>query len=205
MDALKNHLENFSIITNKDAYELGYDRKFLSELTNDGKLERLRPGVYQVKGELTDDFVLISSKSKRIVFSHQTALYLHDLSDRTPNIFHISVPQGYNASHIKKRYKNLKLHYVQKDFFDVGLSEIETPLGHNVYVYDVERTICDVVLNRKKIDTKIFTDAITRYFKSNNKNLRKLIKYSRIFNIEEDIRKYIEVLSWLILKVSRQR
>lgn len=205
MDALKNHFENFSIITNEDAYELGYDRNFLSELTKDGKLERLRPGVYQVKGELTDDFVLISSKSKRIVFSHQTALYLHDLSDRTPNIFHISVPQGYNASHIKKRYKNLKLHYVQKDLFDVGLSEIETPLGNNVYVYDVERTICDVVLNRKKIDTQIFTDAITRYFKSNNKNLRKLIKYSRIFNIEEDIRKYIEVLSWLILKVSRQR
>lgn len=195
MDALKNHLENFSIITNQDAYELGYDRNFLSELTKDGKLERLRPGVYQVKGELTDDFVLISSKSKRIVFSHQTALYLHNLSDRTPNIFHISVPQGYNASHIKKRYKNLKLHYVQKDFFDVGLSEIETPLGNNVYVYDVERTICDVVLNRKKIDTQIFTDAITRYFKSNDKNLRKLIKYSRIFNIEEDIRKYIEVLS----------
>ncbi|MDU5743456.1 MAG: transcriptional regulator [Finegoldia magna] len=195
MDALKNHLENFSIITNEDAYELGYDRNFLSDLTTDGKLERLRPGVYQVKGELTDDFVLISSKSKRIVFSHQTALYLHDLSDRTPNIFHISVPQGYNASHIKKRYKNLKLHYVQKDLFDVGLSEIETPLGNNVYVYDVERTICDVVLNRKKIDTQIFTDAITRYFKSNNKNLRKLIKYSRIFNIEEDIRKYIEVLS----------
>lgn len=195
MDALKNHLENFSIITNEDAYELGYDRNFLSDLTTDGKLERLRPGVYQVKGELTDDFVLISSKSKRIVFSHQTALYLHDLSDRTPNIFHISVPQGYNASHIKKRYKNLKLHYVQKDLFDVGLSEIETPLGNNVYVYDVERTICDVVLNRKKIDTQIFTDAITRYFKSNDKNLRKLIKYSRIFNIEEDIRKYIEVLS----------
>ena len=205
MDALKNHLENFSIITNEDAYELGYDRNFLSDLTTDGKLERLRPGVYQVKGELTDDFVLISSKSKRIVFSHQTALYLHDLSDRTPNIFHISVPQGYNASHIKKRYKNLKLHYVQKDLFDVGLSEIETPLGNNVYVYDVERTICDVVLNRKKIDTQIFTDAITRYFKSNDKNLRKLIKYSRIFNIEEDIRKYIEVLSWLILKVSKER
>lgn len=195
MDALKNHLENFSIITNEDAYELGYDRNFLSDLTTDGKLERLRPGVYQVKGELTDDFVLISSKSKRIVFSHQTALYLHDLSDRTPNIFHISVPQGYNASHIKKRYKNLKLHYVQKDFFDVGLSEIETPLGNKVPVYDMDRTICDIVMNRAKIDTQIFTDGITRYFRSNNKNLRRLIKYSRMFNIEDNIRKYIEVLS----------
>lgn len=195
MNALKNHFENFSIITNEDAYELGYDRNFLSELTKDGKLERLRPGVYQVKGELTDDFVLISSKSKRIVFSHQTALYLYDLSDRTPNIFHISVPQGYNASHIKKRYGNLKLHYIQKDFFDVGLSEIETPLGNKVPVYDMDRTICDIVMNREKIDTQIFTNAITRYFKSNNKNLRRLIKYSRMFNIEEDVRKYIEVLS----------
>ena len=89
----------------------------------------------------------------------------------------------------------MKLHYIQKDFFDVGISEIETPLGNNVAVYDIDRTICDIVMNRKKIDTQIFTDGITRYFKSNNKNLRRLIKYSRIFNIEEDIRKYIEVLS----------
>ncbi len=195
MNALKNHLENNSIITNEDAMKLGYHRQFLSDLSNVGKLERLRPGVYQVNGELTDDFVLISSKSKRIVFSHQTALYLYDLSDRTPNIFHISVPQGYNASHIKKRYGNLKLHYIQKDFFDVGLSEIETPLGNKVPVYDMDRTICDIVMNREKIDTQIFTNAITRYFKSNNKNLRRLIKYSRMFNIEEDVRKYIEVLS----------
>ena len=45
MDALKNHLENNSIITNEDAMKLGYHRQFLSDLSNVGKLERLRPGV----------------------------------------------------------------------------------------------------------------------------------------------------------------
>lgn len=197
MNVLKEYLENYSIITNKEAENLGYSRHVLSDLNNRDVLERLRPGVYQVKGEIVDDFLMISSNSKRIAFSNQTALYLHDLSDRTPNIFHISVPQGYNASHIKKRYENLQIHYVKKDLFEIGLIQVETPMGNLVPAYDRERTICDIIIDREKIDKQIFTDGIRRYFKSSNKNLRKLIKYSRLFKIEEEVKKYIEVLSWL--------
>lgn len=197
MNVLKEYLENYSIITNKEAENLGYSRHVLSDLNNRDVLERLRPGVYQVKGEIVDDFLLISSNSTRMVFSNQTALYLHDLSDRTPNNFHLSVPQGYNASHIKKRYENLQIHYVKKDLFEIGLTQVETPMGNFVPVYDRERTICDIIIDREKIDRQIFTDGIRRYFKSSNKNLRKLIKYSRLFKIEEEVKRYIEVLSWL--------
>ena len=150
MNVLKEYLENYSIITNKEAENLGYSRHVLSDLNNRDVLERLRPGVYQVKGEIVDDFLMISSNSKRIAFSNQTALYLHDLSDRTPNIFHISVPQGYNASHIKKRYENLQIHYVKKDLFEIGLIQVETPMGNLVPAYDRERTICDIIIDRKK-------------------------------------------------------
>ena len=198
MNALNKFLEDNSIITNKEAERLGYSRHVLSDLNNKKVLERLRPGVYQVRGEIVDDFLLISSNSMRMVFSYQTALYLHDLSDRTPNIFHISVPQGYNASHIKKRYENLQLHYVKKDLFEIGLTKVETPMGSLVPAYDTERTICDIIIDREKIDRQIFTDGIRKYFNSSNKDLRKLIKYSRLFKIEEDVKKYIEVLSWLI-------
>ncbi len=197
MNVLKEYLENYSIITNKEAENLGYSRHVLSDLNNRDVLERLRPGVYQVKGEIVDDFLLISSNSKRMAFSNQTALYLHDLSDRTPNIFHISVPQGYNASHKKRRYENLQIHYVKKDLFEIGLIQVQTPMGNLVPAYDRERTICDIIIDREKIDKQIFTDGIRRYFKSSNKNLRKLIKYSRLFKIEEEVKRYIEVLSWL--------
>ncbi|WP_304141347.1 transcriptional regulator, partial [Finegoldia magna] len=156
---------------------------------------RLRPGLYQLKGKVIDDFVLISSNSNRIIFSYQTALYLHDLSDRTPNVFHISVPQGYNASHIKKRYEDLQVHYVKKDLYELGKIEIKSPQGNLIPVYDIDRTICDIIIDREKIDKQIFTEAIKRYFKSSNKNLRRLIKYSRLFKIEDEIRKYMEVLS----------
>ena len=195
MSTLKEYIQENLVITNKEAEELGYTRHNLSELTKSGQLERLRPGLYQLKGKVIDDFVLISSNSNRIIFSHQTALYLHDLSDRTPNVFHISVPQGYNASHIKNRYEDLQVHYVKKDLYELGKTEIKSPQGNLIPVYDIDRTICDIIIDREKIDKQIFTDALKRYFKSQNKNLRRLIKYSRLFKIEDEIRKYMEVLS----------
>lgn len=144
---------------------------------------------------MIDDFILISSNSNRIIFSHQIALYLYDLSDRTSNVFHISVPQGYNVSHIKKRYEDLQVHYVKKDLYELGKTEIKSSQGNFIPVYDIERTICDIAIDREKIDKQIFTQALKRYFKLSNKNLRRLIKYSRLFKIEDEIRKYMEVLS----------
>ncbi|MDU7889950.1 MAG: type IV toxin-antitoxin system AbiEi family antitoxin domain-containing protein [Finegoldia magna] len=195
MNTLKEYIQENLIITNKEAEELGYTRHNLSELTKSGQLERLRPGLYQLRGKVIDDFVLISSNSNRIIFSHQTALYLHDLSDRAPNVFHISVPQGYNVTHIKNRYEDLQVHYVKKDLYEIGKTEIKSPQGNLIPVYDIERTICDIIIDREKIDKQIFTEAIKRYFKSPNKNLRRLIKYSRLYKIEDEIRKYMEVLS----------
>ncbi|HHU02725.1 MAG TPA: transcriptional regulator [Christensenellaceae bacterium] len=194
MNVLREYLTKNSVITNRDAKNMGIGRHILSDLANKGKIERIRPGVYQRAGEIADDFIMISSNSKRIVFSHKTALYLHDLSNRTPNIFHISVPQGYNASHIKKRYGNLQVRYIKKELHPIGITDIETPLGNTVKVYDMERTICDIILDREKMDKQIFIDGLTRYFKRTDKNLRTLIKYSRQFNIESEIRRYVEVL-----------
>ena len=165
MNILKEYIQENLVITNKEAEDLGYSRHNLSELTKSGQLERLRPGLYQLKGKVIDDFVLISSNSNRIIFSQQTALYLHDLSDRTPNVFHISVPQGYNASHIKKRYEDLQVHYVKKDLYELGRTEIKSPQGNLIPVYDIDRTICDIIIDREKIDKQIFTDILNHQIK----------------------------------------
>lgn len=194
MDAINQFLSEHGTITNEEAKKLGLKRHILSKMVKDGKLARVKNGVYTKKYEILDDFVLISSKNERMVFSYQTALFLHGLSDRTPNIFHISVPQGYNASHIKKKHPKITVHYVKAENFDMGITSIQTPLGNTVNVYDKERSICDIVSDRKNLDKQIYVDAITRYFKEPNAKLRVLIKYSRAIGVEEEIRKYMEVL-----------
>ena len=189
----KYFLEN-NIITNKQAETIGIKRHTLASLAKKGEIERVKNGVYKKKNALDDDFSVISLNNKQVVFSFHTALYLLGFNDRTPNIFHISVPQGYNVKHIKRKCSHIKVHYVKRDLLYVGAIEIKTPLGSQVKCYNMERCICDIVSERKSVDKQIFTDAIIGYFKSRDKNIRNLIKYSKLLGIEDEIRKYMEVL-----------
>ena len=194
MNALEKYFLESNIITNKQAEEIGIKRHTLASLVQKGELERIKNGVYKKKDAIDDDFAVISLNNEQVVFSFHTALYLLGFSDRIPNVFHISVPQGYNAGQIKRRFPNLKVHYIKRDFFHLGIIKIKTPLGSVVQCYNKERCICDIVLERKSMDKQIFIDAMIRYFKSKEKNTRNLIKYSRILGIEDEIRKYMEVL-----------
>ena len=194
MNTLEKYFLENNIITNKQAKEIGIKRHVLALLTQKGELERVKNGVYKKKDTLDDDFAAISINNEQVVFSFHTALYLLGFSDRTPNIFHISVPQGYNVGHIKKKFINIKVHYVKKDCFHLGVIKTKTPLDSYVKCYNMERCICDIVSERKSIDKQVFTDAITGYFGSKDKNIRNLIKYSRILGIEDEVRKYTEVL-----------
>ena len=194
MNALEKHFLENNIITNKQAEEIGIKRYILALLAQKGKLERVKNGVYKKKDAVDDDFAVISLNNEQVVFSFHTALYLLGFSDRIPIVFHITVPQGYNAEHIKRKFLNIKVHYVKRDCFNLGLIKTKTPLGSTVKCYNMERCICDIVLKRKSIDKQIFINALTGYFKSKEKNTRNLIKYSRILGIEEEIRKYLEIL-----------
>ena len=194
MNTLEKYFLENNIITNKQAKEIGIKRHVLALLTQKGELERVKNGVYKKKDTVDDEFAAISLNNEQVVFSFHTALYLLGFSDRTPNVFHISVPQGYNAGHIRRKFTNIKVHYVKKDFFYLGIIKTKTPLGSYVKCYNMERCICDIVSERKSIDKQIFTDAMTGYFGSKDKNIRNLIKYSRILGIEDEIRKYTEVL-----------
>lgn len=196
MNAINKFLSEYGTITNEEAKELGIKRHVLFKMVKDGKLERIKNGVYKNKAEILDDFILISSKNKRVVFSYQTALFLHGLSDRVPNTFHISVPQGYNASHIKKKNPQVNVHYVKSENFTMGITSVQTPLGNRVNIYDKERCICDIISERRNIDKQIYVDAIKRYLKESDIILGNLIKYSKVIGIEEDIRKYLEVFKY---------
>ena len=95
--------------------------------------------------------------------------------------------------HVQKE-KNVILNFVKREILDLGAIEMESPFGIKIKVYDVERTICDIIKNKNKIDAEIFSNALKDYAKSKSKNLSKLAKYARKMNIEKKVSKYMEVL-----------
>lgn len=125
-------------------------------------------------------------------FSHETALFFHDLTDRDPLAYSITVKTGYNPTRLKD--EGVQVFTIKAELHEVGLTTAQTPFGHDVPVYDMERTICDVLRSRSHIEMQTFQDALKAYARRKDKDLRTLVRYAKLFRVEKILRQYLEVL-----------
>jgi len=180
------------VLLTSEAEKAGIPRKQLLKLVKDGILERTERGVYVKADGMEDVLYSLQKRAGKIVYSHETALFLHNLTDRNPFRYSITVPSGYKPSEsIKSR---CKIYYIKSDLLDLGKIELPSGFGHPVVVYDMERTICDIARSRSRIDTQVFTEALKNYSNRKEMDLNKLNIYARQFGIHNLLRQYLEVL-----------
>ena len=184
--------ENNGHITTKQVVENNINKMALKRLCDDKKLERVSTGYYCLPVTFIDEYYKVLSKCKSAVFSFTTALYLHDLTDRTPIYFDITVQKGYGGN--LQNIDNIYLHYVDKEILNLGMIEIKSPFGMNIKCYDVERTICDLIKDKNNMDKEIYSKALKEYAKRKDKDLLKLAKYAKKLNIEKELVDVMEVL-----------
>ncbi|MDD4035764.1 MAG: type IV toxin-antitoxin system AbiEi family antitoxin domain-containing protein [Bacilli bacterium] len=184
--------KNNGYITTKEVTDNNIPRIYLTKMVESKKIVRINRGHYTFNDILVDDFYRMINKSKNAIYSHNTALYFHDLSDRTPLRYDITVPSGYNGS--LQKDINVNLFYVKKDLLNLGLTTLNSPLGQPVKVYDIERTVCDVIKNRNKIDKEILSKALKNYSNLKGKDLSKLVKYAEKLGIKKKVMEYMEAL-----------
>ncbi len=182
--------KNKGYITTKEVVKNNINRCFLTKLVKKDILIRLDRGYYGLNNYIEDIYFKIQLKSKNVRFSNVTALYLHDLVNRVPLVFNVTLPSGYSGSLQKE--KDVCINYTKKEILDLGVEEIYSPFGMKIKVYNMERTICDIIKN--KIDSELFTEALKNYAKRKDKNLNRLMEYAKKMNIVKKIRTYIEVL-----------
>ena len=125
-------------------------------------------------------------KYGRGIYSHDTALYLLGYSDRTPAKYTMTFPKGYNAP-------NLIIKRVVPENYEFGQIQIKSPSGNPIRVYDLERTLCDI-LRGSGSDIQIVSEAMKRYAASKDKNIHKLMKYADQLRVKPKVLRYMEVL-----------
>ncbi len=181
------------VVSAGDLMQAGVDRVKLYELLAKGVLRKESHGHYSLAEDEPDEYSIIQKRSDKLIFSHGTALYLHGMSDRIPHEIDITVPQGDNVSRIKKSNPHTRFHYCKKELWRLGITDVKTPMGYSVKAYDPERCICDIIRDKNNIDRQIYIQAVQEYFR-HKCNPRRIIKYSKEFNIESKVRNYMEVL-----------
>lgn len=181
----------YGVISSSTVTQLGLHRSILQELVDEGEIYPYSRGIYLKKDAWEDDFYLLQQKYKKGIFSHDTALYLLGYSDRTPIKYTMTFPQGYNAKSLKKENVIVKRSILKN--YSLGISEVKSSSGNTILVYDLERTLCDIVRGQGS-DIQIVNDAMKRYASSNDKDIHKLMYYAEKLNVKKKIMHYMEVL-----------
>lgn len=181
------------LLLTSDLASSNIPRTYLSIMEQNGEIEWVSRGVYRSAATfIEDEMFSFQSKYRSTIFSHETALYLHDLTDRSPLTYSISVPTGYHSHFLNS--SGYKIFYISRDLFDLGIVSMNTPHGNQVRTTDLERTICDIVRSRNQIDIQVRNVALKRYVKAKDRNLDQLYAYAKHFHIQNIIRKFLEIL-----------
>ena len=174
---------NNGYITTKEVIKNNIPNIYLTQLVDEGKLLRTSRGLYMFPDCFEDEYYKFQLTNSNAIFSLETALYLHNFSDRVPTVYNITVPSNYGGNLLKE--ENVNLLYVKNEFHE---------MGQTIKVYDIERTICDIIKHKNKVDPEIFSKALKEYSHYKEKNMNNLIIYARKLNVEDEVRSYMEVI-----------
>ncbi len=192
-DAIKALLKSSSsgAITVQQVTKNGIPRGALQALVKSGEIYRYGRGLYVQNDAWEDDFYLLQQKYRKGIYSHDTALYLLGYSDRTPAWYTMTFLKGYNTPSLKQ--ENIIMKRVIPKNYAFGIIEIESPYGNPIRVYDLERTLCDIVRGSGS-DLQVVKAAMKRYAGSKEKDIHKLMEYANQLRVKPKILHYMEVL-----------
>jgi hypothetical protein len=86
------------------------------------------------------------------------------------------------------------LYYWNENVYHLGVTNV---IAGNQWVqmYDMEKTICDVIRHRNKIGFDVIKEVFKNYVKRKDKNLNRLDNYAKLLKIQNKINQIIE---WLL-------
>lgn len=183
--------KNNGYITSKELDMFDIHRMYLSIMQEKELIKKVATGIYIDTNKIEDNYYVFGLSMPNIIYSHMTALYFHGLSIKAPtDVYDITVKRSYNSIHLRKH----NVFYVGNDVYGLGITEIETPMGNKVKVYDVERCICDIIRSKSRMDLELIKHSVKEYIKRKDKDLVKLSLYAEKLGIKDVVMDYVGMM-----------
>ena len=172
----------------------GLSKSDISNLCNSGYIVRVRHGYYSLaEANDTKEEQLIQTLLPEAIICVESALFHYGYSDFAPRIWTLAVPRTMTKTKLHMDTILYKPYYIQNKLYELGRTFSDFD-GVKLPVYDRERTICDCIKYRTKLDNEIFNKAVNAYVADDNKNLSNLSKYAKEMKVYKKVMELMEVL-----------
>ena len=193
MNKMTELVQGHDYLTPKIAEDSGISKFKFYKYVRENGLEPVSRGVYSTGTVWIDELYVLHKRCPNAVFSHDEAFYYYGLTDREPLVHTLTIYSGYNA-HRLIADGSCKVYTVKRELLNIGKTVVKDNDGNMIPMYDLERTICDLIRSRNSIEIQDFNSALKAYVARNDKDLNRLMEYAKLFRVDNVIRRYMEVL-----------
>lgn len=181
------------VMTRSELARAGLHSRTLQRFITSGWIARPRSGFYEwIADDGPDEIALLLRIFPEGIVCLHSALFVHGYTDRVPNAWHLAVPLNATRSKFCQAYPPVKPHFRTPHSLTLGSTHVEFS-GHRVPVYDKERTICDCIAHRNRMDREIFIKAIRAFRSDPKRNIARLMHYAHLLRIKRTASDIIEL------------
>ncbi|MBC3898896.1 hypothetical protein GH811_04620 [Acetobacterium malicum] len=182
------------IINIKELKNIGFSYYQINKAVEAGKLTKLNKSNYEncdFNGEVSD-FIYVYAYAPTGVICLMSAAVYYGLSNYWPDSIDVAVPKKKNITTLPD-WPTFNLYYFESDRYETGILERWT--GENRFkIYDIEKTVVDIIYYRNKIGIEETKEILTKYLKREDRNINKLYRYAELLKCSDVLKTYLEVL-----------
>ena len=182
------------IYTLPELKRMGYTYYLINKMVEQGKIQKLNNKNYEnklYKGDESDFFYVKAYASEGVICLLSAARY-YELTTYWPDRIDIAVRRGTKIS-TKPEWPIMNFVYFSDNRFEAGIETVAE--GLNAFrIYDIEKTVIDILFYRNKLGIEETKEVLTNYLKRSDRDLKKLHRYAKALRCEKTLSTYLEVL-----------
>lgn len=190
-DVLEKFRQQGGLVRAGKLKEAGLHYPALRRMIATGQVEKINRGLYRLTSVPYNEKAEIARLIPGGVFCLFTALQHYGLSTFVPPELHVAIPR--KSKYVLPAYPPVKLYYWDKASYETGITQVSVE-GASIQMYDLEKTVCDVMRLRNKIGLDIAKEVMKNYLTRKGRDLVKLLQYARLLRVESTVKTYLHIL-----------
>ena len=190
-----NSLEpNQKYYTTSELIKKGYSYYKIDQMEDDDLLHRINRTTYEnlcFEGE-ENDFINTAAYVPKGVICLMSAARYYELTNFLPDVIDVAIDRKKKVSTLPE-WPEIKVYYFDHVRMDTGVIEI-TEGGDSFRIFDIEKTVIDIIYYRNKIGIEETAEVLRNYLKRKDRKLDRLYYYAKMLRCESIVRTYLEVL-----------
>lgn len=182
------------IVTIAELKKMKISYYHVNKLVEQGILKKLNKFTYENTGYQGEeaDYIYVYAYVPNGVICLLSAARYYGLTTYRPDAIDVSIQRKRKIRTLPD-WPEIKLWYFDDIRQNTGIDEMEV-CGEKISIFDIEKTVIDIIYYRNKIGIEETKEIITNYLKRTNRDINKLCRYANKLKCKTILDIYLEVL-----------